>query len=306
MFFTTINLPYIALEALQCTDEHDELVDIFFKKLEQRLKDVVDFSMDRFNLIAKRKAKNYPFLMGQHLYVGSENLLPDDEIREVIKHGSMTAGFIGLAETLVVLTGKHHGESYVAQELGLKIVKFMYDYMNKVAEETKLNFGIMGSPAEGCSGRLLRLTRKKFGTIPGVTDKEYFTNSFHVEVAYEISAYDKIRIEAPYHQYCPAGQISYLELNSDAVSNIDAMETLVNAMCDSGMGYFAINHPVDRDPVCGYVGYFPNGVCPRCGRKEGEGVSVSKLLSLRSYSPDPEYDARREISSANVTLNLVK
>ena len=306
LFFTTINLPYLALEALQCTNEHDELVDVFFKKLEQRLKDVVDFSMDRFNLIAKRKAKNYPFLMGQHLYVGSENLLPDDEIREVIKHGSMTAGFIGLAETLVVLTGKHHGESYVAQELGLKIVKFMYDYMNKVAEETKLNFGIMGSPAEGCSGRLLRLTRKKFGTIPGVTDKEYFTNSFHVEVAYEISAYDKIRIEAPYHQYCPAGQISYLELNSDAVSNIDAMETLVNAMCDSGMGYFAINHPVDRDPVCGYVGYFPNGVCPRCGRKEGEGVSVSKLLSLRSYSPDPEYDARREISSANVTLNLVK
>lgn len=306
LFFTTINLPYIALEALQCTDEHDELIDIFFKKLEQRLKDVVDFSMDRFNLIAKRKAKNYPFLMGQHLYVGSENLLPDDEVREVIKHGSMTAGFIGLAETLVVLTGKHHGESAVAQELGLKIVKFMYDYMNKVAEETKLNFGIMGSPAEGCSGRLLKLTRKKFGTIPGVTDKEYFTNSFHVEVAYEISAYDKIQIEAPYHQYCPAGQISYLELNSDAVSNIDAMETLVNAMCDSGMGYFAINHPVDRDPVCGYVGYFPDGVCPRCGRKEGEGVPVSKLLSLRSYSPDPEYDARKEISGSKVTLNLVK
>lgn len=305
LFFTTINLPYLALEALQYTDEHDELIDIFFKKLEQRLKDVVDFSMDRFNLIAKRKAKNYPFLMGQHLYVDSENLLPDDEVREVIKHGSMTAGFIGLAETLVVLTGKHHGESAMAQELGLKIVKFMYDYMNKVAEETKLNFGIMGSPAEGCSGRLLRLTRKKFGTIPGVTDKEYFTNSFHVEVAYEISAYDKIRIEAPYHQYCPAGQISYLELNSDAVSNIDALETLVNAMCDSGMGYFAINHPVDRDPVCGYVGYFPDGVCPRCGRKEGEGVSVSKLLSLKSYTPDPEYDARRETHTLPV-FNLVK
>ena len=306
LFFTTINLPYLALEALQCTDEHDELVDVFFKKLEQRLKDVVDFSMDRFNLIAKRKAKNYPFLMGQHLYVGSENLLPDDEIREVIKNGSMTAGFIGLAEALVVLTGKHHGESAVAQELGLKIVKFMNDYMNKVSEETKLNFGIMGSPAEGCSGRLLRLTRKKFGVIPGVTDKEYFTNSFHVEVAYEISAYDKIMIEAPYHQYCPAGQISYLELDADAANNLDALETLVDAMCDSGMGYFAINHPVDRDPVCGYVGYFPNGVCPRCGRKEGEGVPVSKLLSLRSYSPDPEYDARKEISGSKVTLNLVK
>lgn len=306
LFFTTINLPYLALEALQSTDEHDELVDVFFKKLEQRLKDVVDFSMDRFNLIAKRKAKNYPFLMGQHLYVDSENLLPDDEIREVIKHGSMTAGFIGLAETLVVLTGKHHGESAVAQELGLKIVKFMNDYMNKVSEETKLNFGVMGSPAEGCSGRLLRLTRKKFGVIPGVTDKEYFTNSFHVEVAYEISAYDKIMIEAPYHQYCPAGQISYLELDADAANNLDALETLVDAMCDSGMGYFAINHPVDRDPVCGYVGYFPNGVCPRCGRRECEGVPVSKLLSLTSYSPDPEYDARREISGSKVTLNLVK
>lgn len=306
LFFTTINLPYLALEALQCADEHDELVDVFFKKLEQRLKDVVDFSMDRFNLIAKRKAKNYPFLMGQHLYVDSENLLPDDEIREVIKHGSMTAGFIGLAETLVVLTGKHHGESAIAQELGLKIVKFMNDYMNRVSEETKLNFGVMGSPAEGCSGRLLRLTRKKFGVIPGVTDKEYFTNSFHVEVAYEISAYDKIMIEAPYHQYCPAGQISYLELDADAANNLDALETLVDAMCDSGMGYFAINHPVDRDPVCGYVGYFPNGVCPRCGRKEGEGVPVSKLLSLRSYSPDPEYDARKEISGSKVTLNLVK
>jgi len=306
LFFTTINLPYLALEALYCTDEHDELVDVFFKKLEQRLKDVVDFSMDRFNLIAKRKAKNYPFLMGQHLYLDSENLLPDDEVREVIKHGSMTAGFIGLAETLVVLTGKHHGESIEAQQLGLRIVKFMYDYMNKVSAETKLNFGVMGSPAEGCSGRLLRLTRKKFGVVPGVTDKEYFTNSFHVEVAYEISAYDKIQIEAPYHQYCPAGQISYLELDANAVNNLDALETLIDAMCDSGMGYFAINHPVDRDPVCGYVGYFPNGVCPRCGRKEGEGVLASKLLSLKSYSPDPEYDARREISSAKVTLNLVE
>lgn len=306
LFFTTINLPYLALEAQQCTDEHDELVDVFFKKLEQRLKDVVDFSMDRFNLIAKRKAKNYPFLMGQHLYVGSENLLPDDEIREVIKHGSMTAGFIGLAETLVVLTGKHHGESATAQELGLKIVKFMNDYMNKVSEETKLNFGVMGSPAEGCSGRLLRLTRKKFGIVDGVTDKEYFTNSFHIDVRYNISAYDKIQLEAPYHQYCPAGQISYLELTADAVNNLDGLEALVDAMCDAGMGYFAINHPVDRDPVCGYVGYFPDGVCPRCGRREGEGVPVSKLLSLTSYSPDPEYDARKEISGSEATLNLVE
>ena len=306
LFFTTINLPYLALEVKQEAKDGDDIVSLFFNRLEERLNDVVNLSMDRFNLIAKRKAKNYPFLMGQHLYVGSDDLHPDDSIGEVIKHGSMTAGFIGLAETLVVLTGKHHGESAEAQALGLKIVKYMNDFMTEVSERTKLNFGVMGSPAEGCSGRLLRLTRKKFGTIEGVTDKDYLTNSFHVPVAMQLSAWDKIRIEAPYHQYCPAGHISYLELDADAVSNLDALETIVDTMCDNNMGYFAINHPVDRDPVCGYVGYFPDGVCPRCGRREGEGVPVSKLLSLRSYSPDPQYDARRESSAPTATLNLVE
>ena len=306
LFFTTINLPYLALEVKQEAKDGDDIVSLFFNKLEERLNDVVNLSMDRFNLIAKRKAKNYPFLMGQHLYVGSDDLHPDDPIGEVIKHGSMTAGFIGLAETLVALTGKHHGESAEAQALGLKIVKYMNDFMTEVSERTKLNFGVMGSPAEGCSGRLLRLTRKKFGTIEGVTDKDYLTNSFHVPVAMQLSAWDKIQIEAPYHQYCPAGHISYLELDADAVSNLDALETIIDTMCDNNMGYFAINHPVDRDPVCGYVGYFPDGVCPRCGRREGEGVPVSKLLSLRSYSPDPSYDARRESSAPTTTLNLVE
>ena len=305
LFFTTINLPYIALEAVINAGEQDR-VEVFFNKLTKVLDDVVKLSLDRLETISRRKAKNYPFLMGQHLYIDSEKLMPDDEIREVVKHGSMTAGFIGLSEALVALTGMHHGESAASQELGLRIVKFMNDYMDETSKKLKLNFGVMGSPAEGCSGRLLRLTRKKFGIVDGVTDKEYFTNSFHIDVRYNISAYDKIQLEAPYHQYCPAGQISYLELTADAVNNLDGLETLVDAMCDAGMGYFAINHPVDRDPVCGYVGYFPDGVCPRCGRREGEGVPVSKLLSLTSYSPDPEYDARKEISGSNVTLNLVK
>lgn len=289
LFFTTINLPYLALEALGCTDEHDELIDIFFKKLEQRLKDVVDFSMDRFEIIAKRKAMNYPFLMGQGLYIGSEKLRPDDEVREIIKQGSMTAGFIGLAETLQVLVGKHHGESDEAQKLGISIVKYMNDYMDRVSTKLHLNFGVMGSPAEGCAGRLLRLTREKFGVIEHVTDRDYFTNSFHVPVYYPISVWDKINIEAVYHQYCPAGHISYIELDADVVKNLPALESIVDAMADAGMGYFAINHPVDRDPVCGYVGFFPNDTCPRCGRKDGEGVSVLKLLSLTSYSPDPKY-----------------
>ena len=305
LFFTTINLPYIALEAVINAGEQDR-VEVFFNKLTKVLDDVVKLSLDRLETISRRKAKNYPFLMGQHLYIDSEKLMPDDEIREVVKHGSMTAGFIGLSEALVALTGMHHGESATSQELGLRIVKFMNDYMDETSKKLKLNFGVMGSPAEGCSGRLLRLTRKKFGIVDGVTDKEYFTNSFHIDVRYNISAYDKIQLEAPYHQYCPAGQISYLELTADAVNNLDGLETLVDAMCDAGMGYFAINHPVDRDPVCGYVGYFPDGVCPRCGRREGEGVPVSKLLSLTSYSPDPEYDARKEISGSEVTLNLVK
>jgi ribonucleoside-triphosphate reductase (formate) len=245
--------------------------------------------MDRFEIIAKRKAMNYPFLMGQGLYIGSEKLRPDDEVREIIKQGSMTAGFIGLAETLQVLVGKHHGESDEAQKLGISIVKYMNDYMDRVSTKLHLNFGVMGSPAEGCAGRLLRLTREKFGVIEHVTDRDYFTNSFHVPVYYPISVWDKINIEAVYHQYCPAGHISYIELDADVVKNLPALESIVDAMADAGMGYFAINHPVDRDPVCGYVGFFPNDTCPRCGRKDGEGVSVLKLLSLTSYSPDPKY-----------------
>lgn len=304
LFFTTINLPYIALEAVINAGEQDR-VEVFFNKLTKVLDDVVKLSLDRLETISRRKAKNYPFLMGQHLYIDSEKLMPDDEIREVVKHGSMTAGFIGLSEALVALTGMHHGESAASQELGLRIVKFMNDYMDETSKKLKLNFGVMGSPAEGCSGRLLRLTRKKFGIVDGVTDKEYFTNSFHIDVRYNISAYDKIQLEAPYHQYCPAGQISYLELTADAVNNLDGLETLVDAMCDAGMGYFAINHPVDRDPVCGYVGYFPDGICPRCGRREGEGVPVSKLLSLTSYSPDPEYDARKELDADVTAINEV-
>lgn len=304
LFFTTINLPYLALEAVINAGEQDR-VEVFFNKLTKVLDDVVKLSLDRLETISRRKAKNYPFLMGQHLYMDSEKLMPDDEIRDVVKHGSMTAGFIGLSEALVALTGMHHGESATSQELGLRIVKFMNDYMDETSKKLKLNFGVMGSPAEGCSGRLLRLTRKKFGIVDGVTDKEYFTNSFHIDVRYNISAYDKIQLEAPYHQYCPAGQISYLELTADAVNNLDGLEALVDAMCDAGMGYFAINHPVDRDPVCGYVGYFPDGVCPRCGRREGEGVPVSKLLSLTSYSPDPEYDARRELGADVTAINEV-
>jgi len=182
LFFTTVNLPYLALQAKReyntgkytCT-----LYDVFMSMLNETIDEVFDLSMDRFEIIANKKAKNFPFLMGQGLYIGSDNLSPDDTIREVIKHGTITMGFIGLAETLVVLTGKHHGESEASQELGLKIISHMNQRCTDECHKTGLNFSLMGSPAEGCCGRLLKLTRKEFGTIPGVTDHEYLTNSHH-------------------------------------------------------------------------------------------------------------------------------
>lgn len=206
LFPITINLPFIALEAKEEVDEKGgDLYDIFMRRVTERLDDVFDMLADRFEVVAKRKAKNYPFLMGQHLYMGSENLAPDDEIREVIKNGTLVAGFIGLAETLVVLFGKHHGESAESQEKGLEIIKYMYDYTSKHAEKTNMNYSFMAAPAEGCCGRLLKATRKRFGIVPGVTDREYLTNSFHVPVYYPISAYKKVELEAPYHALCPAG-----------------------------------------------------------------------------------------------------
>lgn len=304
LFWTTINLPYLALEIkdslenVTYPDGYSKwvLLDAFFKRLDKVMEDVYDYSRDRFNVVAQRRAKNYPFMMGQREYVGSENLLPEDEIREVIKEGTISFGFIGLAETLVALTGKHHGESEEAQELGLKIIQFMKDKCDMWTKRDKFNYSVMASPAEGCTGRLLRCTRKRFGVIPGITDKEYFTNSFHVEVNYPITAYKKIDIEAPYHALCLAGSISYVELSEEAAKNIPAFEQLVTYIASKGCGYFSINHPLLRDPICGYSGPFnSDGSCPRCGRKEFEGVPAGKLFELTTYAPDPEYDIRGKL-----------
>ena len=297
LFFTTINLPYIALEALEkYPDDEAARYHEFMKILDERIDDAMEVNRQRFEYISHRKAKNLPFLMGQHLYIGSENLGPEDEIGEVIKQGSISVGFIGLAETLTALFGKHHGESEKSQQYGLTIIGHMNDLMHKFSEEENMNYSLFATPAEGCSGRLLKACRKRFGIVPGVTDKLYLTNSVHVPVSYKISAFDKVNIEAPYHPLCEAGIIGYIELDYDATKNIDAFETLVNYMADSGMTYFSINHPVDHDPVCGYFGYIPvGGVCPRCGIKEGEGVTVRKLLSLRSYSPTPEFAIDRDM-----------
>ena len=271
----TCGLPRIAINA------HGN-VKWFFEELERKVNLVIEQLLERFKIQSAKKVRNYPFLMGQGVWLDSEKLSPDDSVGEVLKHGTLTIGFIGLAECLKALIGKHHGESKEAQNLGLEIVGYMRKRMDEEAQKTGLNFSLIATPAEGLSGRFVRMDRKKYGEIPGVTDRDYYTNSFHVPVYYEINAFEKIRLEAPYHALTNGGHISYIELDGDPLKNLDAFEAVVRCMKESGVGYGSINHPVDRDPVCGYTGIIDE-VCPRCGRRDGEGVSLEKLQKLGLY-----------------------
>ena len=273
--FTSINLPRIAIRS-----KGD--IDWFFQDLDRKIDLVIDQLLARLRIQSQKKVRNYPFLMGQGVWIDSEKLGPDDTVGEILKHGSLTCGFIGLAETLKALIGVHHGESDKAQQLGLKIVSHMRERMDQAAQQYHLNFTLIATPAEGLSGRFVRMDRERYGSIPGVTDREYYTNSFHVPVYYPISAFEKIRREAPYHALTNGGHISYIELDGDPTQNLEAFETVVRAMKEAGMGYGAINHPIDRDPICGYTGIIGD-VCPRCGRREGEGVPLEKLQKLGMY-----------------------
>lgn len=291
LFFNTINLPYLALLAKeQCgaNASSDTVYARFMEIVDQTIDDCIDLCKERFEIAARRHAYNYPFSFGQHEYVTSEKLKPEDSVREVIKQGTQTVGFIGLAETLVALFGKHHGESYESQQKGLEIIKHMNDRIADYAQKEHVNYSFMGTPAEGCAGKLLRKTRERFGVVPGVTDKEYFTNSHHVPVNFEISAYDKTDIEAPYHALEPGGSISYNEVQGSIHSNPEAMEELVLYMKHAGMGYFSINHPVDRCPVCGSVLAEIGDTCPVCGRHENEGVPLKDLLKIPGFKLRPD------------------
>lgn len=273
--FTSINLPRLGIMA-------NGNVDVFFKLLDEKLELVHKQLLERFELQCKKHPINYPFLMGQGNWLGSDNLGPNDDLRAVLKHGTLTVGFIGLAETLVALIGKHHGESEEAQELGLKIVQHMRDYTDAWSENEHMNYSVIGTPAEGLSGRFVRMDKKLFGEIPGVTDRDYYTNSSHVPVYYPITAYKKIGIEAPYHSIENGGHILYIEMDGDPTTNLKAFEKIVRCMHDKDAGYFAINHPVDRDPICGYVGIIDDE-CPRCGRKEGEPMTMEMWDKLHGY-----------------------
>ena len=270
--FTTVNLPRLAIES-------KGNLDVFYKKLDETIYMVFDQLLDRFNLIAQKHVYNYPFLMGQGVWIDSEKLAFDDCISEVIKNGSLSVGFIGLAECLVALIGEHHGQSQRAQQLGLEIVSHMRTLTDEKTAQTNLNFSLFSTPAEGLSGRFVALDKKKYGEIKGVTDRAYYTNSFHVPVHYNIQLSSKIEIEGPYHELCNAGAISYVELDGDLSKNIEAFEKIILYMKDNGIGYGSINHPVDRCPVCGFVGVI-NDHCPKCGRKECEAVSIEKLAAL--------------------------
>ncbi len=258
--FVTINLPKLALEAKGNVEE-------FFKLFDKYIQLSHDYILLRLKTIEKKHLYNYPFLMEQHVWLDSEKFSSEDTIAEVLKHATYSLGFCGLAECLVVLTGKHHGQSEAAQQLGLKIVGHLRHRTDQFAAEEKRNWTTFATPAESTAGAFQRANREKFGLIKGVTDREYMTNSSHVPVYFRIKALDKIKIEAPYHALCNAGHIAYIEMNADASRNVKAFERLVRAMHDADMGYFSINHPVDRDPVCGYTGIIENE-CPHCRRKE--------------------------------------
>ena len=272
--FTSINLPRLGIKHGIVSGETD--LDGFFKELGE-LEDLVkDELLERFEHQCSKHIYNFPFLLGQGVWIDSEKLKPGDRLRKVLKHGTLTVGFIGLAECLKALIGKHHGESKEAQELGLKIVKFMRDRVDKYSEEYNLNFSLIATPAEGLSGRFTNIDKAIYGKIKGVTDRDYYTNSFHVPVYYNISIVDKLKIEGPYHALTNGGHISYVELDGDTAMNVDAFEKIIRLMHDNKMGYGAINHPVDRDPVCGYTGVIGD-YCPGCGRKEYEGVPIERV-----------------------------
>ena len=273
--FTSINLPRLGIDA------HGD-INRFFGDLDRVIDLCIEQLLERFEIQASKKMRNFPFLMGANVWIGSENLQPDDEVRDVLKHGTLTIGFIGLAETLVALIGEHHGESDRAQNLGLSIIGHMRDRMREASESTGLNFSLIATPAEGLSGRFVRMDRERYGSLEGITDREYYTNSFHVPVYYPLGAFQKIQIEAPYHALTEGGHITYVELDGDPIRNLDAFETIIRAMCEAGIGYGSVNHPIDRDPLCGYTGVIDQ-ICPHCQREETEAQPFERIRRITGY-----------------------
>lgn len=265
------NLSFTSVNLVRCALESKGSFDIFLKNVYDACTIARDQLLHRFEIQKHRHVYNYPFLMGNGVYLDSGDLEWDDEIESALVHGTLSIGFIGLAEAMFCIFGQHHGESDAVWKHAFDTVRFMRDFCDRESEEHRLNFSLLATPAEGLSGKFVGKDKEKFGEIPGVTDKDYYTNSFHVPVYYNIGVAEKIEKEAPFHSLCNAGHITYVELDGDTTSNLSAFETIVRHMHDCGIGYGAINHPVDRCPICNYQGVIYDE-CPKCHRKEFEAV----------------------------------
>ena len=275
--FTSINLPRLGIKYGIALGERTKAdMKGFYKEFDEIIDLVKGQLLQRFECQCSKSKANFKFLLGSGVWLNSEKLDYNSKLRTVLKHGTLSIGFIGLAETLKALLGEHHGESEKAQKLGLEIIGHLRKRCDEFCEEYNLNFTCLATPAEGLSGRFVAIDRSIYGKIKGVTDRDYYTNSFHVPVYYRTSVKHKLEVEGKYHTLTNAGHISYIELDGDTVNNVDAFESVVRIMHDCDIGYGAINHPVDRDPVCGYVGVIKD-VCPGCGRHEGEGVEMETI-----------------------------
>ena len=275
--FSTINIVKLALE---CREEQDKQkrIDMFFAKLDQMLEITAKQLDDRFHFQKTAFAKQFPLLM-QNLWIGADKLKPMDTIESVINQGTLGIGFIGLAECLVALVGKHHGESEEAQELGLKIVGYMRERVNEFCERYHHNYSVLATPAEGLSGKFTKKDRKEFGAIPGVTDRDYYTNSNHVPVYYKCSARHKAEIEAPYHEMTRGGHIFYVEIDGDATHNPQVIMSVVDMMDQLNMGYGSVNHNRNRCMDCGYENADDHlEKCPKCGS-----TNIDKLQRITGY-----------------------
>ena len=269
--FTTINLPRLGIRA-------DKDLSLFWKYLDEVIDLCIKQLLTRYDTQKKLKVRDFPFLMGQKLYLDSEALSPNDPVEKAIRHGTLSIGFIGLAECLVALTGRHHGESAEAQALGVAIVSHMRRRCDEAVKKYSLNFSLLATPAEQLSGKFTKLDIEQYGVIAGITDKEWYTNSFHVPVEYTIKAMDKIAIEGAYHKYCNAGHISYVELPSAPEHNLEAFESLIRAMAEADMGYAAVNFPVDICGDCGLTGVIAEDACPVCG-----GINITRVRRITGY-----------------------
>ena len=283
--FTTINLPMLAIEAMKEEENIPRRIELFFLKLDYYIQMVHDQLKDRYEWQCSSFARQFPFIVKNGTIMGTENIgneeYADAKIgHEVLKHGTLGIGYVGLAEALVALIGKHHGESKEAQELGLKIVGRIREACDQFTEEEKLNYGCFASPAESYCGKALRKCRDRFGIIPNITDREYFTNSNHCPVYYPISSIEKIKLEAPYHELANAGNITYVEVDGTARKNVKAFASIVVAMHDNNIGYGSVNHDADRCEKCGYEGQIKDK-CPKCGNDDEK--YITNIARITGY-----------------------